>query len=141
MNSRVTFTLLVMVLVFSVVAMAGENGKHKTFNGTLSCLGCDLKKSDGAFAQCKVYGHKHALKLKDGRFISFLENDNAADLIKGEKWHGKEVEVHGVFFSSANMLDVETYKVTGKTFGWCAGHKAMDQCHSGMGKEMGDKGK
>jgi len=118
-----------------MVSFAAEKGVHKDFEGTLNCIGCDLKKAEGANSQCKIYGHTHGLKLEDGKYISFLENDKSADLIKGEGIHGMNVKVHGVYFSDANLLDVETYEVDGKTYSWCESHGAMDLCHAGMGHE------
>lgn len=122
-------------LAVGTVSLAAEKGMKKAFEGTLSCPGCDLKKAEGAHAQCKVYGHTHGLKLEDGKYISFLENDKSAGLIKGEKLHGKKVKVHSVYYGDANLLDVETYEVDGKTYSWCESHGAMDMCHAGMGHE------
>ena len=145
-KSMAIMTAAMMILSFSVLAgdkmhgkdhkMHGKSeGMHKTFSGTLTCLGCDLK-SSGANAQCKAYGHKHALKLEDGTFISFMENDQSTKLIEGGKMHNAEVEIHGVYFGDANMLDVESFNFDDKSFGWCAGHSSMDMCHS---KKMGKK--
>ena len=128
---RKTFlTAFVFLFSMSLVAMAGDKPIARSFRGTLSCMGCDLKKSDGAHAQCKTLGHKHALKLADGSFISFLENDHSTDLIKGGEWHNQEVEVDGIYYGNANVVDVEFYKIKHDTFGWCESHETMDKCAS-----------
>lgn len=130
-----TATSLVMtvLLAFVIPVYAGDNpveqkGKHASFEGKLVCLGCDLKKTEGARAVCSVYGHKHALKTKDGRYLNFLENDFSKDLINGKKYHDKKIEITGIYHQTANMLDVETFTVDGKKMGWCDHCKAMDQC-------------
>ena len=135
MFRKTTALILALAFLLGPSIFAGVKGEHKTFSGTLSCLGCDLKKAVGAHAQCSVYGHTHALKLDDGRYISVMENDNSADLIKGKKWHGKKVKVHGVYLTQANLLDVESFEVEGKSYGWCEKHKRMDQCHVKMFQE------
>jgi hypothetical protein len=94
-------------------ALAQDAAKPQTvnFKGTLSCLGCDLKKAYGAGAQCSVYGHKHALKTADGKYYTFLENQKSEPLIKGEKWHGKPIQVTGVVFPGSQVIEVTDYKV------------------------------
>ncbi len=126
--------------MFSLAAVAGNKGEQKTLNGTLSCMGCDLKKAAGAHSQCSIYGHKHALKLEDGSYVSFMENDHSETLINaGEgKWHGQEVEVSGTYFDKGNVIDVKNFEIKDKAFSWCVGHKNMDQCHTNMKKMHGN---
>ena len=115
----------------------GKMGQHMSFDGTLVCQACDLKKAENARAECKTYGHTHALKTSDGRHINFLPNKYSADLMGGEKWHNEKVKVHGVYFANANQLDVETFEVGDKKMGWCDHCSAMDGCMVG---KLGDKG-
>lgn len=126
------------MLIFALVAMADHHdemkkvsaetkAEHQTISGTLVCLGCSLK-ADGAHSECSAFGHTHALKTEDGHFINFLENKFAADLIKGEKYHNKQVKVSGVFFAKANLLDVESFTVDDQKKGWCDHCNAMDGC-------------
>ncbi len=128
------------LLVLAVTAYTADDpivqkDKHASFEGKLVCLGCDLKKTEGARAACSVYGHKHTLKTEDGKYINFLENDFSKDLIKGEKYHDKDIEIHGVYHDKANVFDVETFAVDGKKMGWCDRCKSMDTCPvSGAGK-------
>jgi len=135
-----TITTIVAALMLVTVAfsmtMAGNAAKAKaaekienaSFKGTLVCLGCDLKMTEGAHAACKTYGHKHALKTEDGRYINFLENQYSEDLLKSEKYQGKKIEAEGTFFANADMLDVHSFTVDGKKMGWCQSCKKMDSC-------------
>lgn len=84
--------------------------KMVTLSGTLSCLGCDLKKAHGAGAQCSIYGHKHALKTGNGKYYTFLENAKAEPLIKGEEMHGKKVRVNGTLFPGTQVIEVKSYQ-------------------------------
>jgi len=112
--------------------MASLNkGGQVDIEGQLVCLGCSLKKSEGAHAECSTYGHKHALKTTEGVYLTLLENKQSADLVKGEKYHNKLVSIHGVYHANANTLDVESFTVDGKTKSWCGGCKSMDGCSAG----------
>ena len=126
-------TILSVLLLAAVISVqAGEvttpKAAHESFDGTLVCLGCDLKKAEGARAACSAFGHKHALKTADGKYISLLENQYSKDLVAGEKYHNQKVSIHGIYHANANQLDVETFTVEGKTKGWCDGCKSMDGC-------------
>lgn len=94
-----------------------------TVVGENYCLGCSLKKEQGAAAQCSIYGHRHALKVEsasgaDGKSIEalvgdslhYLDNDKSATLIKGEDFHKKRVEVKGKLFGPERTLDVAEVK-------------------------------
>ena len=135
--NRVTVVLMVALLaLMGVAAFAGEGVKSKpaedqTFEGKVVCLGCTLKKGEGARAECTEYGHKHALKVDDKKYINLLENKFSADLIKGE-YHDKDVKVTGTLFESANMLDVRSFEIDGKSKSWCDHCSAMDGCSAKM---------
>ncbi len=124
--------LAIMFLIAGISVIAGvdkaDHSKHANFEGTLVCMGCDLSKTEGARSECKVYGHDHALKTADGKYVIFLENKYSADLISGEKYHNKKVKVHGIYFANANQLDIETFEVEGKKKSWCGGCSSMDGC-------------
>ena len=80
--------------------------------GKVVCLGCTLKKEQGAKAQCSTYGHKNGLQTPDGKIWSFVENDSSAKLIGDHGLAGKSVEVKGKNLDNANYIDVESYKVS-----------------------------
>jgi hypothetical protein len=117
-------------LIIADAQQAKAEGKHATFEGKLACSACTLKNEEGARSECKNFGHSHALQTEDGKFISFLENKYSEDLFKGEKYHGKEVSVHGVYYEGANLLDVESFTIDNVTITWCKTHKIMDRCNS-----------
>lgn len=82
-----------------------------TLKAKVICLGCTLKKEQGARAQCSVYGHQHALKTEDGKIWTILENDASTELINSHEYTGKEVEVTGKKFNEAQVIEVESFKV------------------------------
>ncbi len=132
------FLCAVILLAMGASVFAGEKGLTKEFTGTWTCLACDLKKLDGVRAQCEDFGHKHCLRLSDGRYIQFLENDHSIDLIKGGGRHDVELTVRGIYNSKARVIDVESYTIDGVTTTWCAEHGRMDQC-SWQAKHQGEK--
>jgi hypothetical protein len=134
----ITLATVFAFLAVSSVAFAGPGHDHGTkekvktashgeYSGTLVCLGCSLK-GEGANSQCGDFGHTHALKTEDGKYLTFLPNKFSSNLLEGEKFHNKAVAVHGVYYANANQLDVETYSVDGKDYGWCDHCTAMDGC-------------
>ena len=131
MKTTLLIGFVILIAAFSLV-MAGDEVMKKseksTFEGKLTCTSCDLKKAEGARAQCSVYGHEHGLKTNDGKHISFLHNQYSDDLIKGEKYHGQEVTVQGTYYADANELDVVSFTVDGKMKSWCDNCKSMGDC-------------
>ena len=128
--------VLIMASLLAVGVMAGDKYADKStssetkltsFSGKMVCLGCSLKKSEGAKANCAEFGHTHALKTEDGQFINLLENQYSKDLM-GEKYHDQTVEITGTLYAKANVLDVNSFQVDGKTKSWCGGCKSMDGC-------------
>jgi len=135
MFKRFDVIFLIVVVGLAATLIAGEisesdHAGHANFDGQLVCLGCDLKGNQGARAECSVYGHDHALKTEDGKFINFLENKYSADLMAGEKYHNQQIKVHGIYFADANLIDVEWFEVDNKTKSWCDHCKQMDSCNS-----------
>ena len=148
MLRKVVPFMLMAFAILSLTALAGQYDKaekgsealegsdaakgeaeHVTLTGTMVCLGRDLHKAESARAACDVYGHRHALKTDDGRYYNILENKYGEALIKGEKYHNKKMEIHGVYFASANQLDVEAFQPEGsKKLSWCDHCKSMDAC-------------
>ncbi len=135
MTARLTSLSVVLALFWGALFIAGAEqtfaeGKRATFEGKLVCLGCTLKSEEGARSECSKYGHTHALKTEDGKFITFLENVYSENLFKGKDYHNKEVSVHGVYYADANQLDVESYTIGAVTISWCKTHNVMDMCRS-----------
>ncbi|MGR3295824.1 MAG: hypothetical protein ACUZ8A_06320 [Candidatus Bathyanammoxibius sp.] len=100
---------LMLLATGSGVSVADE--ETVTITGTVVCLGCTLKKKEGANAACDVYGHKHGLATSGGKLYSFLENENSEELINSEKYGMKRVEITGKVFENAHIIDVEDVNV------------------------------
>lgn len=100
---------LMLLTANSAVSVADE--ETTTIQGTVVCLGCTLKKTEGANAACKIYGHKHGLATKDGDLYSFLENKNSEEVINSDKYAMKEVVVTGKVFDNAHIIDLESISV------------------------------
>jgi hypothetical protein len=96
-------------LVNQELSLVGEN----------YCLGCSLKKEQGAKAQCSVYGHRHALRVESakgkdgqalpslgGQSLHYLDNDQSKPLLQEEGFHKKRVEVKGRLFAAERTLEV-----------------------------------
>lgn len=135
MITRIIGILIIITVVFGALIIADTHqakaeGKHASFEGKLVCMACTLKKAEGARAECRNFGHTHALQTEDGNLISFLENRYSEDLFKGEKYSGKNIWIHGIYYAEANRLDVESYKIDDDTFTWCRTHEFMDRCNS-----------
>lgn len=141
MSKKISLLTFAFIMLFSLSLTADHHNSKSnmkkskavkaesvTVEGTLVCMGCDLKKTEGAEAACKVYGHRHALKTKDGKYINFLENKYSEDLFKGEKYHNKKMTVHGIHYANANLFEVESFKVGDKKMTWCGHCSAMDAC-------------
>jgi hypothetical protein len=134
-------TLLLLMFAFlaisvPVAACGNDDAKqikaskieNASFEGTLVCVGCDLKKTEGARAACKTTGCTHTIKTADGQYINLLENQYSADLIKGGDYHNKPIKVEGVYFAKANMLDVKSFTIDGQQKSWCGHCGRMDGC-------------
>jgi hypothetical protein len=118
----------------SIIKASEVKTDDASFEGTLVCLGCDLKKTEGANSDCKANGCHHAIKTVDGSYINLLENKNSADLIKGGDFHNKPINIQGVYFAKANMLDVKSFTIDSKENTWCDHCNKMDGCMSSKKK-------
>jgi len=129
MRKSVVFLMLMFVsLGATAIAESPNGGMLKTCNGTLTCLACDLRHYEGLNAQCEVFGHRHSIRLKNGDYIYFLENDHSTDLIKGGGRHNAQIEVTGFYDKKSHTIDVQSYVIDGIRTEWCADHERMDMC-------------
>ena len=94
-----------------VAAAAQTVSSTETIKGDIVCLGCTLKKEQGAKAQCSVYGHVNGLRTSDGRIWTFLENDNSTKLVNDHSLVGKSVEIKGKKYKDVNYIEVEGYEI------------------------------
>jgi hypothetical protein len=103
----------------SASAPAALTSQAVTATGENYCLGCGLKKGQGAAAQCSVYGHRHALRVETatgedgaplpslaGQTLHYLDNDRSAALLAGEALHNARVQVKGKLFAPERTLEV-----------------------------------
>jgi hypothetical protein len=119
---------LACLLGASVPAAQAKEKVFKRFTGTWSCPVCDAKHLQGNQTECEAQGHKHALKLDDGRFVRFEENERSQALIQGGGRHAARIEIYGFYDEGAKTLDVECYKLDGRWSSWCSQHQRMDHC-------------
>ena len=81
------------------------------------CVGCALKKEQGAAAQCSKYGHRHALRVTSasadgsdlaymkGWILYYLETDNAQPFIK--EHDGETLTLRGKVYTAERMFEVD----------------------------------
>ncbi len=115
---------LLVVLVISMalvqVSWAGgwksEKGLDKmSIKGKLVCIGCSLKKLDGANAQCNLFAH-HAIGFKsaDGSYWSIIDNAAGHDVIRAHQLvGGKDATINGWIYPVANMVEIDTITISG----------------------------
>ncbi len=121
---RTLVLLLLAAAITATTASAGSGPQEVTVSGQNICLGCTLKSTAGAGAQCSIYGHRHSLKVEsakgaDGKPIAdlvgltlhYLENDKSAALVKGEETHGKTIEIKGKLYRHEATLEVTEFSV------------------------------
>jgi len=112
--------LLMGLLVASFSALGGGWDKKKgpeltTIKGEILCLGCNLKKVNGANAQCSLYDlHALGIKTKDGLLWTIINNAVGHDLIRA---HGivdhKDITIKGYLYPLGHMIEVISYEVKG----------------------------
>ena len=113
---RILSSILVLGLLLTslnTLGFAEEKSKdeYKIIKGKVICQGCTLKKEKGAKAQCSIYGHINAIKTKDGKIWTILENDKSTELINNHDYAGKDIEIKGKKFAEAQIIEVNTFKV------------------------------
>jgi len=112
----VAIALLAMVQLSIAGGWKADKGLDKmSITGELVCVGCSLKKLNGANAQCNLFAH-HALGLKtaDGSYWSIIDNAVGHDVIRGHKLlKGKSATVSGWLYPIANMVEFDTINVDG----------------------------
>ncbi|MBI5248747.1 MAG: hypothetical protein HY912_04565 [Desulfomonile tiedjei] len=113
---------LILVFLATSLSFAGGWDKQKgldkvTLTGTLVCIGCSLKKLDGANAQCDLYAH-HArgFQAGDGTLWSIGENEKGHDIVRGHTiLEKKNATITGWMYPLAHYIEIDTIKVDGAT--------------------------
>ena len=120
MIKRIGLALGVLLLTATVGAAGGwdaDKGLDKvTLRGELVCIGCSLKKLDGANAQCNLYAH-HAVGFRtlDGLLWSIVDNEQGHDVIRAHRLleKGVKASITGYIYPVAHFIEIDTIKVEG----------------------------
>ena len=108
--------LMAMVQISVAGGWKADKGLDKmSISGELVCVGCSLKKLNGANAQCNLFAH-HALGLKtaDGSYWSIIDNAVGHDVIRGHKLlKGKNATISGWIYPIANMVEFDSVSIDG----------------------------
>ena len=93
-----------------------------TVTGVNYCVACELKTDANAAANCKAYGHQHALKITHmvdacgdinkeyvGKTLFYLANEKSKGLIAGEG-SGGTVIIEGKVYLEKPMIEVVNWK-------------------------------
>jgi hypothetical protein len=122
MIKKIGISLLSLLFCATLASAGGWNadkGLDKvTLKGQLVCVGCSLKKLDGANAQCNLFAH-HAIGFKtaDGLLWSFVDNAKGHDVIRAHKLveKGKNATVTGWIYPAAHFIEIDSVDVEGVT--------------------------
>ncbi|MFQ5956305.1 MAG: hypothetical protein ACE5KK_00865 [Candidatus Brocadiales bacterium] len=110
---------LMLLATTSVVSVADEEAT--TIKGKVVCVGCTLKKTEGANSACSIYGCKHGLLTEDGELYSFLLNKKSEKVVTTGKYAKKDVEITGRVFENAHVIDLDEISVVKKKGGYGGG--------------------
>lgn len=116
---------ILTILVFGLLvttAWAGGWDKDKglnemTLSGELVCVGCSLKKLDGANAQCSIYAqHLIGFKAGDGTLWSIVDNEKGHDITRSHTLvNNKKATITGYMFPLAHFIEIVDIEVDGVT--------------------------
>lgn len=113
---RILSSILVLGLLLTSLNTFGfaqekTKDEYQIIKGKIICQGCTLKKEKEAKAQCSIYGHINAIRTKDGKIWTILENDKSTELINNHDYAGKDIEIKGKKLAEAQIIEVESFKV------------------------------
>ena len=121
MVNKSVLAFMVVLITASFVCAGGwdaKKGLSKTeLTGELVCVGCSLKKLDGANAQCSLFTH-HALGFKtaDGTLWSIVDNEKGHDVIRAhDLLEKKKATIIGWLYPIANFIEIDEIEVPGFT--------------------------
>ena len=131
MIKKITVLLMILSVTASFSFAGGWDSKKGmdkiNLDGELVCIGCSLKKLDGANAQCNIYAH-HAIgfKMKDGTLWSIVDNAKGHDIIRAHSLlEHKKATISGWIFPLAHYIELDAINVQGVSKGQIqkAGHE------------------
>jgi hypothetical protein len=127
MTYQTTWKTLVILLLFAGVAVAQQKTEQRTFTGTWTCLNCSLAGLvNRPQAECEDLGHRHCLRLSNGKYLFFLDNNRGKALIQGGGRRDVQMTVKGTYYPSAYTIDVQSYVIEGITTSWNEEHQKME---------------
>ena len=95
---------------------AGKGLNKVTLKGDMVCIGCSMKKMDGANAQCNLYTH-HAIGFRtaDGLLWSIVDNEKGHDVIRAHRLleKGVKASITGWIYPSAHFIEIDEIDVEG----------------------------
>lgn len=114
---------LTVVFLFTMASFAFAGGWDKakgmdkiTLKGNLLCVGCSLKKLNGANAECSLFAH-HAVgfKTEDGTIWNIIDNAKGHDIIKAHTLLEKNVPatITGWIYPIAHAIEIDSIEVHG----------------------------
>jgi hypothetical protein len=114
---------LTVVFLFAMASLAFAGGWDKekgmdkiTLKGNLLCVGCNLKKLNGANAQCSLFAH-HAVgfKTEDGTIWNIIDNAKGHDIIRAHTLLEKNVPatITGWIYPIAHAIEIDSIDVHG----------------------------
>lgn len=114
---------LTVVFLFAMASLAFAGGWDKskgvdkiTLKGNLLCVGCNLKKLNGANAECSLFAH-HAVgfKTEDGTIWNIIDNAKGHDIIRAHTLLEKSVPatITGWIYPIAHAIEIDSIEVQG----------------------------
>lgn len=118
--NRIAAVIFTLIFAAAPIALAGgwdtTKGLDKiTLKGELVCVGCSLKKMNGANAQCSLFAH-HAMGFKagDGTLWSIVDNEKGHDIIRAHTLLGnRSATISGWIYPLAHFVEIDTIEVQG----------------------------
>jgi hypothetical protein len=121
MVKKIALTVMVVLMAASMGWAGGWDAKKGmdkiTLTGELRCIGCSLKKLDGANAQCDLYAH-HAIGFMagDGTLWSIVDNDKGHDITRAHTLlEKKKATITGWMYPLAHYIEIDEIQVEGIT--------------------------
>lgn len=114
---------LTVVILFAMASFAFAGGWDKskgmdkvTLKGNLLCVGCNLKKLNGANAECSLFAH-HAVgfKTEDGAIWNIIDNAKGHDIIRAHTLLEKNIPatITGWIYPIAHAIEIDSIEVQG----------------------------
>jgi hypothetical protein len=111
---------MILFVFTASLSFAGGWDKSKgmdkvSLKGEIVCLGCTLKKMNGANAQCSLYSqHEMGFKSADGTLWSIVDNAKGHDITRAHQLLGhKQATITGWLYPLAHFIEIDNIDVEG----------------------------